>query len=221
MHIKRFTSGVCLANTYILSKEGSNNAYMFDSCGNTKLIFKYLEKNELNLKALFLTHGHFDHISFAEKIKKETGAKIYIFETEEAFLTDPDLNLSNSDGVEIDFTGEMYALKNADIKVKDGDVIKTEDFDIKVIHTPGHTSGSVCYLAKDLKGEDDGVLFSGDTLFKGSVGRGDFPTGDMEKEIDSIRSKLFCLEGKTKVYPGHGFSTDIENEKMSNPYLAL
>ena len=213
MHIKRFTSGVCLANTYILSNEDSKNAYMFDSCGNTKLIFNYLEKNDLKLKGIFLTHGHFDHIAFLSRIKKATGAKVYMFESEEEFLISPSLNLSNSDGVEIDLTGEMYSLKNADVLLKDGDVVKTEDFDIKVLHTPGHTSGCVCYLAED-------ALFSGDTLFKHSIGRGDFPTGDIEQEINSIKTKLFCLKGETRVYPGHGFSTTIENERKDNPCLA-
>lgn len=213
MHIKRFTSGVCLANTYILSKEGSDNAYMFDSCGNTELIFKYLDKNNLRLKGIFLTHGHFDHIAYLEEMKEKTGAPVYIYESEDAFLSNPHLNLSDLDGADEDPTGEMFKLKNADIKLKDGEIIKTDDFDIRVIHTPGHTSGSVCYLAEN-------ALFSGDTLFKNSVGRADFPTGNAAEEIKSIKEKLMTLNGDIKVYPGHGFSTTIEEERKENPYLA-
>lgn len=206
MKIKRFTHGICLANTYILSSEETGCALMIDSCGCNEKIIEYLKLNNLNLKGILLTHGHFDHIDGLLELKERTGADIYIFADEEKFLSDQSLNLSEDS----DFIN--HTVKKADHLFKDGDILDFGGLNIKVIHTPGHTSGSVCFLCGD-------CLFSGDTLFKGSIGRFDFPTGNGALEIKSIKEKLLILDDSVKVYPGHGFSTTILKEREENPYL--
>ncbi len=206
MKVKRFTYGSCVANSYVLTKENSNKAVIIDCCGANRKILDYISECGCELSAILLTHGHFDHIEGVRELRELTGAKIYIFNTENRFLFDKNLNLSNSE----DWTEDESC--SADFLLSDGDVIKVGDFEIQVIHTPGHTSGSVCYKIGN-------EIFTGDTLFKQSIGRSDFPTGDYNVEIDSIYNKLFSLENDTKVYPGHGFSTTIGKEKEENPFL--
>ena len=206
MHIKRFTHGVCQANSYIVSNEGTNEVVMFDSCGCNDKILKYIKEKNLVLKAIFLTHGHFDHIDGLKMLKRETGADICIFYDEEKFLNNPAYNLSD----DLNFLDE--AVEKADYLFKDGEVISVGGMEIKVIHTPGHTSGSVCFMIED-------CIFTGDTLFRASIGRFDFPTSDGPTEIKSIREKLFVLDNDIRVYPGHGFSTTIGKEREGNPYI--
>ena len=206
MHIKRFTGGICHANSYIVFKENSDCAVMYDSCGCNDKILKYLNNNNLKLKAVFLSHGHFDHIDGLKEIKEITGADIYIYAAEEKFLDDISLNLSE------DMNFSANSIKKADYLFNDGDVIDVAGMKIEIIHTPGHTSGSVCFKCGD-------CIFTGDTLFKSSIGRFDFPTGDGETEIKSIKEKLLVLDEYIKVYPGHGFSTTIGAEREANPYF--
>ena len=206
MKVKRFTYGSCVANSYVLTKENSDKAVLIDCCGANKKILDYISECGCELSAILLTHGHFDHIEGYRALRDLTGAKIYIFNSENKFLFDKTLNLSDSD--------DLIENENnsADVLLNDGDVIKVGDFKIQVIHTPGHTSGSVCYMV----GEE---IFTGDTLFKQSIGRCDFPTGDYNTEIDSIYNKLFSLRDEVTVYPGHGFSTTIGKEREENPFL--
>lgn len=206
MKVKRFTYGSCVANSYVLTKENSDKAVLIDCCGANKKILDYISECGCELSAILLTHGHFDHIEGYRTLRDLTGAKIYIFNSENKFLFDKTLNLSDSD--------DLIENENnsADVLLNDGDVIKVGDFKIQVIHTPGHTSGSVCYMV----GEE---IFTGDTLFKQSIGRCDFPTGDYNTEIDSIYNKLFSLRDEVTVYPGHGFSTTIGKEREENPFL--
>lgn len=208
MKIKRFICGSCVANSYVLASDESKTAVLFDSCGANDKILEYLQKEGYTLSAIFLTHGHFDHIAGLSELKEKTGAKIYIFDTEEKFLSDFSLNLMPQE--------EAISLKKfadkADVLLKDGDKIKISDIEIEVIHTPGHTSGCVCYKTQN-------VIFTGDTLFKQSIGRSDFPTGDYSQEIESIHKRLMVLEDDVRVYPGHGFSTTIGNERRENPFL--
>lgn len=208
MKVKRFAGGLCVSNSYVVSSEKTRLAVLVDCCGENDKILNYLEKNSLTLKAICLTHGHFDHISGLAELREKTAADVCIFESENRFLSDAELNLSNTDGV---YAGEKR-LKTADILLMDGAELGFGDIHIDVIHTPGHTSGSVCYKMEN-------YLFSGDTLFHQSVGRADFPTGDFAEEISSIRRKLFTLDNDIIVYPGHGFSTSIGSEKRDNPYL--
>ncbi len=208
MEIKRFIYGSCMANSYVLSSEVSKSAVLFDCSGANDKILEYIAENQLILKAIFLTHGHFDHISGLYELREKTGARVYIYEAENVFLSDVGLNLADFDD---SFKNEKM-LDTADVLLNDGDTVKIDDLLVEVIHTPGHTTGCLCYKVGD-------SLFSGDTLFKQSIGRTDFPTGDYGEEISSIHRKLMVLDDNIKVYPGHGFSTTIGNERRENPYL--
>lgn len=194
-----------VANCYVAADENTKNAVLFDAPTNPEKILGYLDENGLTLKYILLTHAHFDHIMAVDGIKKATGAKLVLHRDEVKYLNDGVLNLAVTVPVEIPKLKE-------DIVVSDGDEIVMDSFDIKVIHTPGHTEGSVCYLMGD-------ILISGDTLFNRSVGRADFPLGNFENEIKSIKEKLMPLDDGIKVFPGHGFSTDIGHERKENPYL--
>lgn len=206
MNIKRFTYGICHANSYIVSDENTGNAIMIDSCGCNDKVIKYLDDNNFVLKGILLSHGHFDHIAGLKELKRYTGADVYIYIDEEKFLNDAGFNLSD------DAVFSDDALDKADYLFCDGDVLDIGGLKVEVLHTPGHTSGSVCFQLDD-------CIFTGDTLFKGSVGRFDFPTGDGFSEIKSIKEKLLVLNDDIKVYPGHGFSTTIGREREENPYL--
>lgn len=205
MIFHRFTLGEMVANCYVAADENTKNAVLFDAPTNPEKILGYLDENGLTLKYILLTHAHFDHIMAVDGIKKATGAKLVLHRDEVKYLNDGVLNLAVTVPVEIPKLKE-------DIVVSDGDEIVMDSFDIKVIHTPGHTEGSACYLMGD-------ILISGDTLFNRSVGRADFPLGNFENEIKSIKEKLMPLDDGIKVFPGHGFSTDIGHERKENPYL--
>lgn len=192
-------------NCYVIADKNTDEAVMFDAPDNSDIILEFLRENGYTLKKILLTHGHYDHILALADLKKETGAEIYIHELEKEFLDDCTLNLSEKMNV-------VYRKAAADNLIKDNDIIKLNDIEIKVIHTPGHTRGGVSYLAGER-------LISGDTLFYHSIGRTDVPTGDLKTEINSIKTKLMKLDDDIKVYPGHGMETTIGNERKENPYL--
>ncbi|MBO5955496.1 MAG: MBL fold metallo-hydrolase [Clostridia bacterium] len=202
MELHRFSLGNMVTNSYILFSEEHRQAVLFDAPAEPEKILKYMEERELTLQYIFLTHAHFDHILALSELKAKTGAKIVLHEKEEQYLNDISLNLSFEELPHVD----------ADVLVKDADVFEFCGTQIKVIHTPGHTVGSVCYYFDD-------TLISGDTLFLGSIGRFDFPMGSFEDEISSIKEKLMILPDDVKVYPGHGFRTSIGRERKGNPYL--
>lgn len=205
MIFHRFILGNLVTNCYIVADETTKNAVLFDAPAQAEKILRYIEDTHLNLKHIFLTHAHFDHILALDELKKVTGAKIFLHNAEEQYLKDPALNLSGDHGDGLTFP-------DVDQPLNDGDEITLDSLNIKVIHTPGHTVGSVCYLVNE-------ILISGDTLFSGSVGRSDFPLGSFEDEIRSINEKLMILDDDIKVYPGHGFSTTIGKQRKDNPYL--
>ena len=202
MEFQRFSLGDLATNSYILYDQNSGVAALFDAPAEAEVILAFLNKKGVDLKYIFLTHAHFDHIMALKELKTATGAQIVVHSDEEQYLNNTGLNLSYIPLPEV----------KADILVNDGDVIEFADVKIKVIHTPGHTLGGVCYLF-------DETLVSGDTLFCGSIGRYDFPMGDFHTEINSIKEKLLILPDDIKVYPGHGPSTTIGNERKENPYL--
>ena len=210
--IGRMVLGVCQTNCYFVYREGSEEVIFFDPASHGDKIYEALKKNGLRVAAVFLTHGHFDHILGCEALCKaaeeESGEKIKVYacEAEKEMLKDARLNLSK--GMQCPCT------LDADVYVKDGEELTAAGLTCKVITTPGHTSGGCCYYF-----EEAGLLISGDTLFAESVGRTDFPTGSMSTLVRSIQEKLLVLPDETKVYPGHGESTTIEHEKKYNPYL--
>ena len=201
MKIYTYTLGPLNVNTYVLVNEKTNKAIAIDVGGDAN--FLKLEEMRLGFKIthVLLTHGHFDHIGGAYDLFKN-GCTIYIGEKELSFIKDGSLNLSSLFG---DSVKPFEA-----IGVKDNDVLILNDIEIKVIETPGHTEGSVCYIVED-------KIFDGDVIFQGSFGRIDFPTGNAKKLVNSAK-KLFKYKGYT-LYPGHGEPTKVDSEKEINPIL--
>lgn len=204
--IGRMVIGAYQTNCYFLYREGSKECILVDPACQGENIYKTLEKNGFEIKGIFLTHGHFDHIGGAEELRDAAKAPIYALEDEKELLADSSLNVSQ-------MTGKPYHVK-ADKYVKDGEEITLAEMTCKVIATPGHTIGGCCYYF-----EEAGFLICGDTLFQESVGRTDFPTGSMSTLVRSIREKLLVLPEEVIAYPGHGDSTTIGHEKKYNPFL--
>lgn len=207
MRITNLPSGALQANTYLAVDEKTNKGFVVDPGGYNKVLTKEVRDNDVNIKYIILTHGHSDHICGVNEHKAEfPDAKIVAYKDEEAMLENPNLNQSPGFGV-------PYSTK-ADILVSDGDELKVGDVTLKFIHTPGHTEGGMCIYVKEAK-----ALFSGDTLFRQSIGRTDFPGGSYKEIMDSIRKKLFLLPDDTNVFPGHMGTTSIGFEKENNPFV--
>ena len=207
MRITNLPSGALQVNTYLAVDEKTNEGFIVDPGGYNKVLTKEVRDNDVNIKYIILTHGHSDHICGVNEHKAEfPDAKIVAYKDEEAMLENPNLNQSPGFGV-------PYSTK-ADILVSDGDELKVGDVTLKFIHTPGHTEGGMCIYVKEAK-----ALFSGDTLFRQSLGRTDFPGGSYKEIMDSIRKKLFLLPDDTNVFPGHMGTTSIGFEKENNPFV--
>lgn len=207
MKIETMVLGQVRTNCYLVIQEETREAVLVDAADRADIISRKLVDEDLTLKAVFLTHGHGDHILAVEKLKQDFGVKVYAAETEADLLLDPRKNLSE------DLFGIPAAVK-ADVLLGDGQEIEAAGITFQVIHTPGHTPGGCCYYQAQEK-----VLFSGDTLFHGSVGRTDFPGGSMSQLVRSVREKLLVLPEDVAVYPGHEGMTAIGFEKKHNPFL--
>lgn len=203
--IKTCVLGQVSTNCYLIYNEGTKEAVVVDPADNAAYILNKCRELGIAPVAVLLTHGHFDHILAAEDIRRSFRCKVYAGREENAMLLDPSLNLSGS------FGGDQIGLA-ADYLARDGEVLDIIGFSWKVIFTPGHTAGSVCYLV-----ESEDVLISGDTLFADSLGRTDLPTASPAAIVSSILEKLFVLPDETRVYPGHGDPTTIGHEKQYNP----
>ena len=201
MFIKRVVVGALETNCYILADPETREAAIIDPGSNGNGIKREIEKRGFNIKCIINTHGHGDHISSNGKFK----APIYIHRLDAGFLRNSKLNMSASFGFSI-------KIPEASRTLEEGDIIEIGSCELKVIHTPGHTPGSISLLGK-------GFVFTGDTLFMGGVGRTDFPYGSEKKLIDSIKEKLLILDDNTIVYPGHGPSSTIGAEKLHNGFV--
>lgn len=205
MKIIRIPAGIYAANCYIVYSENTNDGIVVDPGGDAKDIMGIIEKNELKIENIILTHGHGDHIGGVIDLKSLLNASVMIHADDVEMLTDGSINLSTT-----------MAMGTVEIEpdniLKDGDIIKFGDLEAKVIHTPGHTKGGIC-----LKVEDS--IITGDTLFAGSIGRTDLFGGDYEIIIKSIKEKLMIFQDNTEVFPGHGGSSTIGRERVSNPFL--
>lgn len=202
MKLYCLSSGPLKVNTYFLVNEQTKTAVVIDSAENYKLI-KNTEKNYgFTIKYVLLTHAHFDHAGNVKKLQDD-GVKILISKLDAPKLLN-DLNLSLNFGRKFDYCV-------ADYEFSDNEELVLEGIKIKVIYTPGHTDGSVTFLVEDM-------LFTGDTLFLESVGRTDFPTGNKEQLIESVKG-LFALDGDYKVYPGHQEFTTLSHERKYNTFV--
>lgn len=210
LKIGKLTMGMCATNCYFLYREGMEDAdgkkpvIFIDPADQGGYIYEKLDENGFKVQAIFLTHGHFDHIMGAKELMKKSGAKLYASKADRVLLADPYVNVSAQWARGITVEADEY--------FEDGAEYEVAGMKFKVIETPGHTIGSCCFYF-----EEDKLLISGDTLFEGSVGRTDLPTGSMSKLVRSIKDKLFVLPDDVVVYPGHGSATDIGTEKQYNP----
>ena len=193
-------------NCYTVVNTDTRQAVIIDPAANSRFLCDMIENQNYILTGLLLTHGHVDHIGAISGIlEKYPEVKVFCAEEEVEVLRNPNINLSSMFGQSMSF--------EADVKLKNNQVIDLIGADMTCIHTPGHTGGGMCFYFKESK-----LLFSGDTLFEESVGRTDFPTGDGATLVKSIRERLFSLPEDVVVYPGHGGKTTIGNEKRYNPY---
>lgn len=198
--IKVNVGNILGVNCYIIQDEKTKETMVIDPGGSVDKILEMLETLQAKVKYILLTHCHGDHTSGVPLLKEKVGGTVLIHRFDEIGLNKPEISLINHIG-----------LKNIDIEEKsrldDGDLIHVGDLEFKIIHTPGHTKGGI-----SVYNEKEKLLFSGDTLFKGSWGRTDLPTSNFEDIISSITNKLMTLPGDVIVYPGHGRSTRIEDE---------
>ena len=201
MHIKRFTAGPVMTNSYVVSENGE--ALIIDAPIRDERLIDYVKREKLTVKGIVLTHGHFDHIMGAEDYRREFKAQIYAGIKERPIVENGEKNGSSM------FLGRPMSGVKPDVYLKEGDSISVGDTAFKVYETPGHTPGGICLYT-------EGTLFSGDTLFHLSVGRTDFEEGSYPELVNSIRGKLYALPDNTDVYPGHEEMTRIGFEKENN-----
>ncbi|MDD5428631.1 MAG: MBL fold metallo-hydrolase [Candidatus Omnitrophica bacterium] len=199
--LKRFIVGPLGVNAYLVADPVTKEACLIDPGADHRKIKDFIDKNGFTLKFIINTHGHGDHIG----ANKNFDVPIYIHALDEDFLADPDKNMSRV------FTFSITSPAASKL-LKDGDAVKLGSISLEVLHTPGHTPGSISL-------KTDGMVFTGDTLFNSGVGRTDFEYGDESALFDSIRKKLLVLDDDTIIYPGHGEPSTIGEEKNNNPFF--
>ena len=207
MKVERMVLGQIQTNCYFVINEATKEAIVIDPADRPEAVLRRAVDEGLDLKAIFLTNGHADHMLGVPELKTKLEIPVYACEAEKELLADPEQNLSPA------LFRKSVAFA-ADVWVKDEQVIEVAGMEFHVFATPGHTPGGCCYYSAEA-----GVLFSGDTLFAGSVGRTDFPGGSMSALVRGIKEKLTPLPDETKVYPGHMEESTIGAERRYNPYL--
>ncbi len=205
MILKALAVGPIMANCYIIGCEETRNAAVIDPGDEADRILTTLSEDKLTVRYILNTHGHFDHVGANMRLKEVTGAALAIHPDDAPMLDT--LNMAAASfGMAVDNSPPP------DLLINDGDVINIGNIALKVIHTPGHSPGGVSF-------HTNGIVFVGDTLFAGSIGRTDFPGGDYNTLISSVRNKLFLLGDDVQALTGHGPATTIGQEKRTNPFF--
>ncbi len=210
MIVRTFPVGLLQCNCTVIGDEVTKEAIIVDPGDEPESVLAALRAEGLTCKAILITHTHLDHVGGNQAVKDKTGARLMLHEA--------DLPLYDNLKAQAEWMGGMVpAPVRADVDdhIHQGDLVKAGALAAEVLHTPGHTPGSLCF---HLAG-DEPLLLSGDTLFAGGIGRTDLWGGDFEQEIASIRSRLLALDDKTRVIPGHGPETTIGRERRKNPFL--
>lgn len=205
MLITKREVGPLSANCYIVADEEAKEAVVVDPGGEGDMIAELCRQQGLAVRYIINTHGHADHILGNAALKEATGAQLLVHEADKEMLTSAQLSLAA-------YVGEQGKLIPPDRILREGDELPLGALVLKILHTPGHTPGGICLAVEN-------ALFTGDTLFAESVGRTDFPGGSHMQLLDSIKTKLYTYPDDTVVYPGHGPSTTIQQEKVYNPFV--
>jgi hydroxyacylglutathione hydrolase len=204
MTIQTLILGPMQANCYLLECNKTHSAIVIDPGDDADQVLYLLNERKLKLEIIINTHGHIDHIAANTDLKEKTTAKLYIHCADADMITNQHRNLSA-------FVGMPFASVPPDRLLDDGDIINAGEMSLKVIHTPGHSPGSICLLA-------DNAIFTGDLLFAGSIGRYDFPGSSYDLIMESLK-KIMEFSDDLVVYPGHGPETTIGEERLTNPFL--
>jgi glyoxylase-like metal-dependent hydrolase (beta-lactamase superfamily II) len=200
--------GPLQCNCYVVGDRASKEAIIIDPGDDADAIAASLAEQQLRVTAIVATHAHFDHIVAAGRLREITGAPFYLHKAD-----NPILDWMQESGRM--FLGvELPPPPDVDRDASEGEILTAGSARLEVLHTPGHSPGSISLIA-------DGAIFSGDTLFAGSIGRTDLPGGDTQALLDAVRKKLYLLEDDLPVYPGHGPSTTLGREKLYNPFVRL
>ncbi len=205
MNLIALQTGIYGVNTYIVYDDNSKECLIVDPSSDSDIIINKINTMKLMPKYIVLTHAHGDHIGAVGEVKAKLNIPVFVHKDDYEMLMDPDLNLSKS------MSYGPISIK-ADGVLKDNDYLTLGGKLLRVIHTPGHTKGGICLYF-------DNYLISGDTLFKGSIGRTDLYGGNFNDIINSLINKIAILPDDTVVLPGHGPSTTIKEEKLRNPYI--
>jgi len=204
MILRRLPTGLLSSNCYLIGDDGEGA--IIDPGAKAQDIFELVKQSGLKIKYIILTHAHVDHILSVDDIRESLNAEVMVHEEDAPFLMDAWHNGSKLFGLEKTF-------RPADVELKDGDIMKVGDLKLEIMHTPGHTPGGICIKVND-------KIFTGDTLFRMSVGRTDLGAGDQEDLMNSLH-KLMELEDEIIVYPGHGTATTIGYERKNNPFIYI
>ncbi len=206
LKIGRTVLGPVQTNCYFVYDDETKKTVIFDVPSDGERLYSALTDKGFTISGVLLTHGHYDHIMGCNELRKAASCKIYAYEEEKDVCENTHNNCTED-------LGRLYTVR-CNKYLKDGEEIDIDGIKCRLIATPGHTKGSCCYYF-----EKEGILISGDTLFEGSIGRSDLPTGSEAALIRSIKEKLMCLPDDVKVYPGHGMDTTIGYERNYNPFL--
>lgn len=200
------TNGMFMENCYLVGCPETSDAVLIDPGEEADLFLSRLAHENLNLKAVWLTHGHLDHVLGVARIIEETGAKLFLHPDDSTMYKAIQVQAANY-GITVEAEPPT-----PDHDLADGDTVRVGNCEFEVLHVPGHSRGGVAFFG-------DGVVFVGDSIFAGNIGRTDLPGGDTETLLASIRDRLLTLPEETVVYPGHGPETTVEVERRTNPFF--